>query len=311
MATSEVGARIEAVRRFNRFYTRQIGLLQEGLLRSPFSLTEARVVYELAHHEETTATHLAQELGLDAGYLSRILRAFERRGLIEKRPSASDRRQQLLTLTGAGEEAFARINTASRSEIEAMLNRLTEGDQGRLVGAMTEIEGLLGAGAEHRVPYILRPHQPGDMGWVVHRHGVLYNREYGWDETFEALVAGIVAGFIRNLDAKRERCWIAERGGENVGSVFLVRHPEREGVARLRLLLVEPGARGLGIGRRLVQECGRFARQVGYKAITLWTNSVLDSARRIYEAEGYRLVREEAHHSFGADLVGQDWDLTL
>ena len=311
MATSETGSRIEAVRRFNRFYTRQIGLLQEGLLRSPFSLTEARVVYELAHHEATTATHLAQELGLDAGYLSRILRAFERRGLIRKRPSASDRRQQLLTLTGEGEEAFARINAASRSEIEAMLNRLTEGDQGRLLGAMTEIEGLLGAGPEHRVPYILRPHQPGDMGWVVHRHGVLYNREYGWDEMFEALVAGIVARFIQNLDAKRERCWIAERGGENVGSVFLVRHPEREGVARLRLLLVEPGARGLGIGRRLVQECSRFARQVGYTAITLWTNSVLDSARRIYEAEVFRLVREEAHHGFGVDLVGQDWELTL
>lgn len=302
---------VESVRRFNRFYTRQIGLLQEGLLKSPFSLTEARVIYELAHHEETTATHLAQELGLDAGYLSRILRGFQGRELIQKRSSKSDRRQQMLSLTAKGQEAFADLNAASRGEIESMLMELGEAEQQRLVHAMNTIEILLGAQPEHKVPYILRPHQSGDMGWVVHRHGVLYNQEYGWDETFEAKVAEIVARFIQDFDRKKERCWIAEREGENVGSVFLVRHPEREGVARLRLLLVEPKARGLGIGRRLVQECTRFARQAGYHTITLWTNSVLDAARRIYETEGYRLVHEEPHHSFGHDLVGQHWELEL
>lgn len=311
MPGHDVSRRVEAVRRFNRFYTKQIGLLQEGLLESPFSLTEARVVYELAHHEETTATHLAQELGLDQGYMSRILRGFEEKGLIERRVSPEDRRQQLLSLTEAGQEAFAEINAASRNEIEAMLGEFSEGERRRLLKAMTDIQELLGAAPEHRAPYILRPHQPGDMGWVVQRHGIIYNQEYGWDESFEALVAEIVARFIQNYDRRRERCWIAEKDGENVGSVFLVRHPEREGVAKLRLLLVEPRARGLGIGRRLVQECTRFARQAGYSTITLWTNSVLHAARRIYETEGYRLVREEAHHSFGADLVGQDWELEL
>lgn len=303
--------RVEAVRRFNRFYTRQIGLLEEGLLRSPFTLTEARVVYELAHHEETTATHLGEELGLDGGYLSRILRKFQERGLVEKRPSEADRRRHLLSLTDAGQASFAALNAASRGEIEAMLSGLGEGEQRRLVEAMRAIEGLLGAPPEHRVPYILRPHQSGDMGWVVHRHGVLYRQEYGWDERFEALVAEVVARFIKEFDPELERCWIAEKGGENVGSVFLVKHPERPGVAKLRLLLVEPGARGLGLGSRLVQECTRFARRAGYSAITLWTNSVLDAARRIYEREGYRLVREAEHRSFGAGLVGQDWELEL
>lgn len=311
MTTTELAGKVEAVRRFNRFYTRQIGLLEEGLLRSPFSLTEARVVYELAHHEETTATHLAQELGLDPGYLSRILTTFQKQGLVRKRSSPRDGRVHLLSLTEGGQEAFAEINAASRREIEGMLGELTDGEQRLLLRAMTDIEEVLGAAPEHRVPYILRPHQAGDMGWVVHRHGVLYNREYGWDEGFEALVAAIVARFVQEYDPKRERCWIAEKDGANVGSVFLVREPEREGVARLRLLLVEPEARGLGIGRRLVQECTRFARQAGYSAITLWTNDVLVSARRIYEAEGYRLVREEPHHSFGADLVSQDWELAL
>jgi DNA-binding MarR family transcriptional regulator/GNAT superfamily N-acetyltransferase len=303
--------RVGAVRRFNRFYTRQVGLLQEGLLRTPFSLTEARVVYELAHHEQTTATHLAKELGLDAGYLSRILRGFQKQGLVERHPSEEDRRQGLLSLSEKGQEAFAALNAASRSEIEAMLGALSEADQLRLVHAIETIERVLGAQPEHRVPYILRPHQSGDMGWVVQRNGMLYNQEYGWDETFEALVAEITAGFIRNFAPKLERCWIAEKEGENVGAVFLVRHPEREGVARLRLLLVEPKARGLGIGKRLVQECTRFARQAGYDRITLWTNDVLHAARRIYQEEGYQLVREEPHHSFGHDLVGQTWELEL
>lgn len=311
MADTRLLPRVEAVRQFNRFYTRQIGLLQEGLLHSPYSLTEARVLYEIAHHEQTTATHLTQELGIDAGYLSRILRGFQKRGLIDKRPAEDDRRRQLLSLTDEGQEVFAQLNTASRGEIATMLDEMTETDQSRLVHAMDTIEELLGAQPEHRVPYILRPHQSGDMGWVVHRHGVLYNREYGWNDEFEALVAEIVADFIRNYDSRWERCWIAEREGENVGSVFLVRHREREGVARLRLLLVEPKARGLGIGARLVHECTRFSRQAGYHTITLWTNSVLQAARRIYEKEGYRMIHEEPHQAFGHDLVEQTWELAL
>lgn len=311
MESSDSLQRIEAVRRFNRFYTRQIGLLRDGLLESPFTLTEARVVYELAHNERTTATHLGEELGLDPGYLSRILRGFEKRGLLERRPSPDDGRQLLLSLTEEGQEAFAELDAASRSQIQAMLGGLPEVDRDRLMHAMHTIEAALGAQPEHRVPYILRPPQSGDMGWVVQRHGTLYNQEYGWDERFEGLVAEIVAGFIRDCEPRRERCWIAEREGQNVGSVFLVKHPEREGVAKLRLLLVEPEARGLGIGKRLVRECTRFARQAGYHTITLWTNSVLHAARRIYEQEGYRLVHEEPHHSFGHDLVGQTWELGL
>lgn len=310
-ADASLGPRVEAVRRFNRFYTKQIGVLQEGLLKSPFSLAEARVVYELAHHEGTTATHLARELDLDPGYLSRILRRLQQRGLVGRRRSDEDGRQMLLSLTDEGQKAFSELNAASRHQIEGMLRELTPEEQHRLVQAMGTIESLLTASEEHRTPYILRPHQPGDMGWVVHRHGVLYNQEYGWDETFEALVAEIVADFIRNFDPRRERCWIAEKDGENVGSVFLVEHPEQEGVAKLRLLLVEPHARGLGIGRRLVQECTRFARQVGYRKITLWTNHVLGAARRIYKEEWYVLVHEEPHHSFGHDLIGETWELDL
>ena len=311
MADTDEGGRIAAVRRFNRFYTRRIGLLRERVWESPLTLAEARVVYELAHHEGTTATHLGAELGLDAGYLSRILRRFEKRGLVARRPSAADRRQLRLTLTESGQAAFATIDAASRDEIGGLLGGLGEDDRERLVRAMRTIEALLGEPAEHRVPYILRPHRPGDMGWVVHRHGVLYGREYGWDERFEALVAEIVAHFIRNFDPKRERCWIAEREGENVGSVCLVKHPERDGVARLRLLLVEPGARGLGIGKRLVQECTRFARQCGYHTITLWTDGALHAARRIYQQEGYRLVEEKPHDTFGDGLIGQTWELAL
>jgi DNA-binding MarR family transcriptional regulator/GNAT superfamily N-acetyltransferase len=310
-ASSEPTLRVDAVRRFNRFYTRQLGLLEDGLLDTPFGLTEARVLYELAHHEETTATHLGAELGLDAGYLSRILRGFQRRGLVTRRRSATDARQVLLGLTAAGQEAFAALNQASRGQVESLLSGLAEPDQERLVQALRTVQELLAAPSEDRVPYLLRPHRSGDLGWVVQRHGVLYNQEYGWNEEFEGLVAEIVGAFVKGFDARRERCWIAEREGENVGSVFLVRHPEREGVAKLRLLLVEPKARGLGIGNRLVHECTLFARQAGYHTITLWTNSVLHAARRIYEREGYRLVSEEPHHNFGHDLVGQTWELTL
>jgi len=300
---------VAAVRRFNRFYTRQIGVLEEGLLKSPFSLAEARVLYELAHRDQPTAAGLCKDLGLDAGYLSRILRGFERAGLLDRRPSIADGRQNLLALTADGRAAFCRLDLATRDQIAALLRTLPQGGSRRLLQAMATIETLLGAAPEPRVPYLLRPHQPGDLGWIVHRHGVLYAEEYRFDAQFEALVAEIVAQFARQHDPRRERCWIAERDGAPVGSVLLVRHTDE--VAKLRLLLVEPAARGLGIGARLVEECERFARSVGYREITLWTNSVLHAARRIYEKAGYRLVHEEAHHSFGQDLVGETWALAL
>ena len=305
--------RTAAVRRFNRFYTRQIGLLREGLLDTSFSLTEARVLYELAHCDHTTAAALGNELGLDAGYLSRILTSFERRNLIEKSPSQSDRRQSLLTLTKHGRKAFAPLEARSIVQVAAMLSTLPQAGQRRLISAMQTVESLLGAPSESagtdRALYLLRPHQPGDMGWVVHRHGVLYVEEYGYDEHFEALVAEIVAKFVQHYNAKRERCWIAEREGERVGSVFLV--AESKSVAKLRLLLVEPSARGLGIGARLVAECIRFARQAGYKKIVLWTQSELDAARHLYKKAGFRVIEKNRHHSFGKDLTAETWELSL
>lgn len=298
--------RVGVVRRFNRFWTSQIGVLREGYLESRFSVTEVRVLFELARCEETTASELGGELGLDAGYLSRLLGGFEKDGLIHKRPSEADGRRSLLRLTERGRETFAPLDARSRSDIGAMLGSLSVAEQDRLVGAMSTIEGLL---TEPEGTYLLRPHESGDMGWVVHRHGILYAGEYGWDERFEALVAQIVAKFIQEYDPKREHCWIAERDGENVGCVFLVR--ESEEIARLRLLLVEPQVRGLGIGSRLVEECVRFARRAGYRKIRLWTNDVLYAARHIYQGVGFRIVHEEPHHSFGHDLVGQTWELKL
>jgi DNA-binding MarR family transcriptional regulator/GNAT superfamily N-acetyltransferase len=309
MATTDIAQRVEAVRRFNRFYTKQIGVLSEQYLRSPFSVTEARVIYELANHEQTTATELGHELGLDAGQLSRILRDFKRRGLLAKQPSKTDGRKSLLRLTERGQTAFALLNALSQSGIGALLNKASTEDQYRLVEAMRGPLRILGAQPEHKVPYLLRPHQSGDMGWVVYRHGVLYAEEYGWDEQFEALVADIVAKFLQHYDPQRERCWIAEKDGENIGSVFLVKKSDT--VAKLRLLLVEPKARGLGVGTRLVDECVRFARKAGYKKIILWTNSVLVAARHIYEKAGFRLVEEEPHRSFGHDLIGETWELKL
>lgn len=309
MDQSVLARRVEAVRHFSRFYTKKIGTLNESLHQSPFSLTEARVVYELAHHDETTATELGQELGLDSGYLSRMVSRFHKEGLVEKRPSPSDGRQSLLSLTPRGETEFSKINASSRNEIGAMLATLADEEQEQLVQSLSTVERLLGDRAPRKVPYLLRPHQPGDMGWVVHRHAVLYAQEYGWNEQFEALVAEIVADFLKNYDPRWERCWMAEMEGEIVGSVFVVKGSER--VAKLRLLLVEPTGRGYGIGSRLVEECIRFARQAGYKTLTLWTNSVLSTARHIYQRAGFELVDEEPHHSFGADLVGQTWELEL
>ena len=310
MPSSTSGERVDAVRRFSRFYTRKIGVLHEGLLGSPLSLTEGRVLYELAQREPTRASSLATELSLDSGYLSRILGGFEKRGLIEKRPSAEDGRQVILVLTDRGREMFATINARSRDEIAAMLEELDGADQARLVTALETAESLLGGGRKIGEPsYILRPHEPGDIGWIVHRHGVLYAEEYGFDMRFEALVARIAAAFIDNFDTQCQRCWIAERGGEIAGSVLLVKDSEE--IAKLRLLYVEPKARGLGIGGRLVSECIGFARRAGYRKLTLWTNDVLVAARRIYQAAGFYLVREEPHHSFGRDLVGQYWELQL
>jgi DNA-binding MarR family transcriptional regulator/GNAT superfamily N-acetyltransferase len=301
-------ARIGAVRRFNRFYTQKIGVLGEGLLGSPFSLSEARVLYELAHRERPTAAELSRDLGLDPGYLSRILRGFEKRGFLGRTRSKADGRQAHLSLTSRGRAAFAPLDARSRDEIGAILAALSGAEQQRLVEAMHTVERLLGAPAD-KAPYLLRPHQPGDMGWIVQRHAVLYAQEYGWNEQFEPLVARIAARFIERYDGRKERCWIAEKDGQIVGSVVLVKRSAT--VAQLRLLIVDPAARGLGIGARLVDECVRFARQAGYRKITLWTNSVLLAARRIYEAAGFRLVHRERHRSFGHDLVGETWDLSL
>ncbi len=301
---------IQAVRAFNRFYTRQIGVLRDGLLKSPFSLTELRVLYEIAHRDQPTATELCQQLGLDPGYLSRILRGFEKRGLVRKSASQVDGRQSLLELTARGKETFAALDARQSEEVAAMLCQLPVSEQARLVQAMRVIETVLGNRPESKTPYILRTHQPGDMGWVVHRHGVLYAQEYGYDETFEALVAEIAARFIQHFDPKRERCWLAEKDGEIVGSVFLVKKSKT--VAKLRLLLVEPSARGLGIGKRLVSECLRFARQVGYKKMVLWTQSELPAARHLYQEAGFRLVQQKKHQSWGRDdLVAQVWELNL
>jgi DNA-binding MarR family transcriptional regulator/GNAT superfamily N-acetyltransferase len=301
--------RVAAVRRFSRFYTQQIGLLHEGYLDSPFNLAQSRVLYELAHWGTTTASELSADLALDAGYLSRILRGFEKQGFLTRAPAPNDRRQNLITLSEAGYVAFAPLNRRSREDIGTMLRKLPGAEQKRLVEAMETIEGLLGAVPERRAPWLMRPHRPGDWGWIVSRHGAVYAEEYGFDETFEALVAEIVAGIIKNFDPAREHCWIAEQDGENVGSVILVRRTKA--VAKLRLLIVEKRARGLGIGRRLVEECLRFARAAGYRKVTLWTQSILVEARHLYEDAGFRLVAEEKNRSFGVDLVSETWELDL
>ncbi|MBF9198145.1 bifunctional helix-turn-helix transcriptional regulator/GNAT family N-acetyltransferase [Microvirga terrestris] len=308
LSNSSMDDRVEKIRKFNRFYTRHIGLLNEGLLESEYSLTEVRILYELAHREPMTAATLGQELGLDPGYLSRILKKFDGRDLLQKSRSDDDRRQVFLSLTEAGRAAFAPLNQASARQIGAMLAKLSGIEQERLVEAMSIVERLIGESGRE-VSYSLRPHRVGDIGWIAHRQGLLYAQEYGWDETFEALVAEIAAAFVRNFDPAQEHCWIAERDGDVVGSVFLVRHSDE--VAKLRLLYVEPSARGLGLGHRLVDECITFARAKGYKTLTLWTNDVLVAARGIYQAAGFQLVREETHHSFGQDLVGQIWNLEL
>jgi DNA-binding MarR family transcriptional regulator/GNAT superfamily N-acetyltransferase len=309
MSTSALDQRVAAVRRFNRFFTQKIGVLHQGLLDSPFSLAEVRVLYELAHRDEATASELCRSLGLDAGYLSRMIRRFGRENLIRKRPSRSDGRRTHLSLSGKGREVFAALDQRSSAEVAALIGDLADDEQLALVESMARIESLLVRAPDPVVPYVLRPHRPGDMGWVLWRHSVLYQGEYGWNDSFVALVARVVADFVENFDPEWERCWIAERDHRRVGSVFLVR--ESDELARLRLLLVEPEARGQGIGYRLVRECVDTARQLGYRRMSLWTNDVLHAARRIYEAAGFRLTREERHRTYGPEMVGQDWELEL
>jgi DNA-binding MarR family transcriptional regulator/N-acetylglutamate synthase-like GNAT family acetyltransferase len=301
--------RVRAVREFNRFYTRRIGVLREGLLESPFSLTESRVLFELAHRERPAATELARELGLDAGYLSRVLSKFKKLGLVSSKPAEQDGRQTLLWLTRKGQAAFAVLNARSQKEVSAMLEAMPQANQIRLVESMETIRRMAGGSGDSRAPSILRSPAPGDLGEVVRLHGMLYAEEYGWDQRFEGLVAGIVARFVERYDSKRERCWIAERDGKVAGSVFLVKQSEAS--AKLRMLLVTPEARGLGLGARLVNECIAFARLARYRKITLWTNSVLVAARHIYEKTGFRLVKQEPHRNFGKDLVSETWELKL
>jgi DNA-binding MarR family transcriptional regulator/GNAT superfamily N-acetyltransferase len=302
-------AAVAAVRRFSRVYTRRLGLLDEHLLASAFSLTESRLLFELAHHEGLAAADLVRDLALDAGYVSRILRRFVAQGLVQRRRAADDRRRSVLTLSARGRAAVAPLERASSEQVAALLARLHPGAQSELLDSMAAIERTLDPPPRGAGTVTLRAHRSGDIGWIAHRQGLLYSEEYGWDQTFEALVAEIAARFVREFDPKWERCWIAEQDGRTVGSVFVVRKSVR--VAQLRLLYVEPSARGQGIGQRLVDECIAFARAKGYRTLSLWTNDVLSAARHIYEGAGFALVKEERHRSFGKSLVGQHWDLRL
>ncbi|MEP6998445.1 MAG: helix-turn-helix domain-containing GNAT family N-acetyltransferase [Betaproteobacteria bacterium] len=318
MATSRADsavreARIAALRRFNRLYTHRIGVLQEGLLDSPFSLAQVRVLYELAHPQSVdagapTASELSARLGLDEGYLSRIVHGFELQRMLRRRPSAADARRQLLALTPKGRAAFVPLEARSHDQVGALVDGLAAADQRRLVAAAAAIESLLDIHMNPR-PIALRAPRPGDIGWVVQRHGELYAREYGYDLQFEALVAAIAARFVERFDARHDRCWIADCGGTNVGSVFVVR--QSAGVAKLRLLLVDPDVRGRGLGARLVRECIRFSRRAGFRTMVLWTQSELAAARHIYEQAGFQRMRCKPHHSFGRDLVAETWRLTL
>ena len=300
---------IQSVRQFNRFYTRRIGLLQESWLQSPYTLTEVRVLYELWARKRATAAELCRDLGLDAGYLSRMMRKFEDQALVARVRSPKDKRQSFVSLTAKGRKTFAPLERRQIEEVGAMLKSVAAPDRPRLLEAMGVIQQALN-GAVPSLGYRLRSHRPGDMGWVVHRHGVLYSREWGYDERFEALVAGIVSEFVENFDPERERCWIAERNGEMLGSIFLVRKSDT--VAKLRLLLVESAARGMGIGKRLVNECVNFARSAGYKKIVLWTQSELAAARHLYEQAGFQLVSTKKHSSWSReDLVAESWELKL
>ncbi|MEA2985681.1 MAG: hypothetical protein QOD94_1935 [Alphaproteobacteria bacterium] len=305
VTNAELGVHIAAVRRFNRFYTQRIGVLRDNW--HPFSLTEARVLYELSRHDKASASDLIEQLGIDAGYLSRILRRFQQQGLIRKETSRSDGRRSHLLLTAKGRNAFAPLEARSNEQVGAMLAALAPGMQQQVLAAMYSIEQALNG--ERDKNYILRTPRPGDFGWIVARHATFYAENYGWREPFEGMCAQIVADFATNCDPKRERCWIAERNKEAVGSIFLVK--ETDDIARIRLLLVDPSAQGLGIGSALVDACIGFARQAGYRRITLWTHQILTAARALYERRGFTLTASKAHNSWGVEVVGETWDLEL
>jgi len=309
--TPTTPADIAAFRRFTRMYTRYIGTLNEGIHRSPYPLPEARVIYELATRTAPQAKSIAADLGMDPGYLSRMLRKFERAGLLKRKRAAHDARSAQLALTAKGAQVFKRLNSGSEMQAQGILQDLSHAAQKQLIDSMRTIEEILMNTTQQHPPFILRPHRVGDMGWIVHREGLGYAQQFGWDATFEALVARITADFLTNFDPARERCWIAEVNGQNAGHIFLVKHPERPHTAKLRLLFVEPSARGLGLGEALVNECVQFARTVGYRQITLWTQSILAAAHHLYKKAGFRLVKEEPHKSFGKDLIGQEWELNL
>jgi DNA-binding MarR family transcriptional regulator/GNAT superfamily N-acetyltransferase len=308
MTLQDSDDRIAEVRAFNRFYTSKLGVLDQQLLKSPFSLSEARVLYELANREDPAAKEIGIELGLDPGYLSRIIQNFEEKALLTRKPLPADRRQFRLSLTAKGRQAFAKLNRSSDDDVADMLGPLSPGKRERLVQAMATIERLLGTPAG-RPAATLRSPRPGDMGWVVQSHGALYAAEYGFDSSFESLVAEIAAKFLASFDASRERCWIADIDGVQAGSVFLVKHSDD--VAKLRLLLVDPAARGQRLGQRLVAETIAFAKACGYRKITLWTQSILVAARKIYQDAGFVLVATEPHRGFGRGLIGETWELEL
>ncbi len=302
---------IAAVRRFNRFHTRLVGALNESMLTSEYTLPQVRILYEVANApggQPVSAAKLRRDLALDAGYLSRLIAGLEKKGLLIRTPAPDNAKRLLLRLTDDGKAVFADLNATSAAEVATLLSDLSDSEQRQLVGAMDRVRRLLGNDSGDRT-FLLRDPHPGDLGWVAHRQAVLYAREYGWDWTFEALVSEIIGRFVNDFDAARERCWIAESEGEIVGSVFVVR--EDDVTARLRMLYVEPSARGLGLGRRLVEECIRFARTKGYDRMVLWTNDNLEAARRIYETTGFSLDDEEPHFSFGKQLVGQTWSRDL
>ena len=300
--------RVAALRRFNRFYTQKIGVLDRGYLQSPFSLAEARVLYELAQRLESTASELSAQLGLDTGYLSRILARLQSQQLIRRAPAEQDARQRLIQLTAKGQKAASALDLRSEKQAGSLLAQLPDSKQAGLVQAMTEIQSVLGDRPAGE-PYVIRTHRSGDLGWIVYRHAALYSQEYGWHQPFEALVLEIAASFLKNYDPSCERCWVAERSGETLGCVLLVKHSKQ--IAQLRLLLVEPSARGLGIGKRLVDECVRFAREAGYKKMMLWTHSNLTAARAIYQKAGFQLIGTDSHEDFGPRLTSETWEAVL
>ncbi len=309
MRRHDLDEQAATMRAFNRFYTKAIGVLEKGYLHSPFSLTEVRVLYELCHRGPTTAAALGRELGLDAGYLSRLLGRFDAKGLVRRQASADDGRRSIIVLTDLGRATYDPLEAKASEEIAGLLRRLPPTGRDRLMQALATVRQVLEPGDAASSPWLLRGPRPGDLGWMVQRHGEIYAAEHGWDWTFEGMVAGIAADIVRNFDPTTDACWIAEKDGRNIGSVAIVR--KSDDLAQLRVLIVEPEARGLGVGRRLVGECIGFAGRAGYRRITLSTYSCLTAARRIYEAAGFRLSTERPEHSYGHDLVAETWDLDL